>query len=173
MIWVYVAVLALVSLAPVFLFAWRGAASRGRQASAMALHRAQLAELDRDLAEGRLLPEEHEGARLEVQRRLLADADLADGAARKSGALPVIVVALCVPAAAVGLYTIGGIPEFPPKEVPPPPISKEEAARQAGADPRGVGEMGRGLYAARQGGIFARPFGRRRGGVEDRAGQEF
>jgi len=136
MIWGYVAALVVVALAPLFLFARRGGSLRGRQDSAMALHRAQLTELDRDLAEGRLLPEEHAGARLEVQRRLLADSELADGAARKSGALPVLAAALLVPACAIGMYLFvsGGFPEFPPKDADIRPINNEQAAREAQDD---------------------------------------
>ncbi|MFQ3622377.1 MAG: c-type cytochrome biogenesis protein CcmI, partial [Acetobacteraceae bacterium] len=43
-----------------------------RAAHDAALYRAQLAELDRDRAEGRLTDQEHRDAVLEVQRRLLA-----------------------------------------------------------------------------------------------------
>ena len=67
MIWVWIAVLAALSVAPLVFFGWRSARIRGRQESAMALHRAQLRELDLDLADGRLIAEEHEAAKLEVQ----------------------------------------------------------------------------------------------------------
>jgi len=116
MIWVYVAALVLITLAPLVLFAWRAAAQRGRQEAALALHRAQLLELDRDLADGRLVPEEHAGAVLEVQRRLLADASLVEADGRMSGPLPVALTALIVPAAAIALYLAGGFPNFPPKD---------------------------------------------------------
>ena len=50
----------------------------------MALHRAQLAELDRDLAEGRIAAAEHANAVLEVQRRLLTAARRAPKRGRAS-----------------------------------------------------------------------------------------
>jgi cytochrome c-type biogenesis protein CcmH len=118
MIWVAALALAALSLAPLGLFMWRGGRLRGRQEAAMALHRAQLAELDRDLAEGRLLAAEHEAAKLEVQRRLLADAALPDGQAGGSGRGFVLATVLIVPVAAAALYVTTGNPRFPPEDVP-------------------------------------------------------
>ena len=69
MIWLSIVVVALVAMAPLGVSVWRGGGLRSRREAALALHRAQLTELDRDLAEGRLLATEHEAARLEVQRR--------------------------------------------------------------------------------------------------------
>ena len=66
--------MAAIALAPLALSLRRTAAARGRQEAAIALHRAQLAELDRDLADGRIAAAEHANAVLEVQRRLLAAA---------------------------------------------------------------------------------------------------
>ena len=74
MIWLAIALLAAIALAPLALSLRRTAAARGRQEAAIALHRAQLAELDRDLADGRIAAAEHANAVLEVQRRLLAAA---------------------------------------------------------------------------------------------------
>ena len=54
MIWAVLALLAVVALAPLIVTLVRYSAARGRQDSAIALHRAQLAELDRDLADGRI-----------------------------------------------------------------------------------------------------------------------
>jgi cytochrome c-type biogenesis protein CcmH len=74
MIWLGIVLLAAIALAPLALSLRRTAAARGRQEAAIALHRAQLAELDRDLADGRIAAAEHANAVLEVQRRLLAAA---------------------------------------------------------------------------------------------------
>jgi cytochrome c-type biogenesis protein CcmH len=115
MIWVAALALAALTLAPLGLFTWRGGRLRGRQEAALALHRAQLAELDRDLAEGRLLAAEHDAAKLEVQRRLLADAALPDGQAAGSGRGFVLATVVIVPVAAAGLYLATGNPQFPPK----------------------------------------------------------
>ena len=119
MIFVLALVLTALTLAPLALFTWRGARMRGRQEAALALHRAQLTELDRDLADGRLLPAEHEAAKLEVQRRLLADAALpdaaTDAAATDSQAF-VWITAGIVPVAAIALYLTVGRPGGPPPD---------------------------------------------------------
>lgn len=91
----------------------RPPAARGRRDTALALHRAQLTELDRDLAEGRIEADAHQAARLEVQRRLLAAADLKDEATRGASRLPLIITAILVPLAAEGLYLINGQPDMP------------------------------------------------------------
>ena len=113
MIWVWLGVVAAGALLPLAWFGWRGGQQRGRRDAALALHRAQLGELDRDLAQGRLLPPEHAAARLEVQRRLLAEAEQTEAAASRSGPLGVVLVAALVPAAAVVLYVAaGGAPDY-------------------------------------------------------------
>lgn len=113
MIWLAIAVLAAACLAPVILAAWRGRIRiRGRRDMALALHRAQLIELDRDLAENRLLAPEHAAAKLEVQRRLLGDAALTEAQTRRSGPLPLVIVSALAPAVALILYVAGGHPDY-------------------------------------------------------------
>ncbi len=90
----------------------RGGRLRGRRDAALALHRAQLFELDRDLAEHRLLSAEHAGAKLEVQRRLLAEADVEEAGARSSGPLLLVLTAAMVPAVALVLYAAHGTPDY-------------------------------------------------------------
>jgi cytochrome c-type biogenesis protein CcmH len=130
MIWLACLGLAVLTLAPLGLFTWRGTHLRGRQEAALALHRAQLTELDRDLEEGRLLPAEHAAAKLEVQRRLLADAALPDGAETVAGFGFVQITALIVPVAALALYLTSGHPNFPP-----PGEAPGEAAAETQPDP--------------------------------------
>jgi cytochrome c-type biogenesis protein CcmH len=127
MIWLAMALLALLTVAPTGFAAWRGARLRGRRDAAMALHRAQLAELDRDFAESRILAEEHQAARLEVQRRLLADAALPEAAEARSGRWPILATCILVPCVALGLYLTSGHPEFPP---PGAPATQQEAQEQ-------------------------------------------
>lgn len=134
MIWLAVLALSAVALTPLALGLRGRVAAKGRRESALALHRAQLAEVDRDLAEGRIGPAEHASAVLEVQRRLLAAGDAPEEAAAGDtaggsirGAVPVaaaggaseadrvsrssILAALViVPVAALGLYSLGGSP---------------------------------------------------------------
>jgi cytochrome c-type biogenesis protein CcmH len=122
------AVLALVALAPL-LFSLRAAASpRGRRDAALALHRAQLVELDRELAAGRLGATEHASATLEVQRRMLAAAATDDAAPRRASRLPLLATLVLVPAAALLLYLPDGHPDMPAA-----PLAARIAAAQARA----------------------------------------
>jgi cytochrome c-type biogenesis protein CcmH len=113
MIWLAIALLAVVALAPLALSLRRAVSARSRQEAAVALHRAQLAELERDLADGRIAPAEHANAILEVQRRLLAAADSSDSSPRASSRSPVLFALLLVPLGAFALYVIGGSPWLP------------------------------------------------------------
>jgi cytochrome c-type biogenesis protein CcmH len=113
MIWLAIAVLAAVALAPLAFSLRRSAVARGRQEAAIALHRAQLAELDRDLADGRIAAAEHANAVLEVQRRLLLVAGGAEPNALASSRLPVLIALLLVPLGAFALYIVGGSPGLP------------------------------------------------------------
>jgi cytochrome c-type biogenesis protein CcmH len=112
-LWVAIAVLAAVVLAPLALSLRRGVTARGRREAAMALHRSQLIELDRNLADARIGPAEHAAAVLEVQRRLLAAADSADPVPSVSSSSAIWAVLTLVPVAAVLLYLVGGSPELP------------------------------------------------------------
>jgi cytochrome c-type biogenesis protein CcmH len=112
-IWLAIVLLAAIALAPLALSLRRNSVSRGRREAAIALHRAQLAELDRDLADGRIAPTEHASAMLEVQRRLLAAASSADAASRTNSRAPVALALLLVPLGAIALYLLGGSPGLP------------------------------------------------------------
>ena len=114
MIWLAIVLLAAITLAPLALSLRRTAAARGGQEAAVALHRAQLAELDRDLADGRVAAAEHANAVLEVQRRLLAAAaGGAETASRSSSRGPVLFALVLVPLGGLVLYLMGGSPELP------------------------------------------------------------
>lgn len=113
MIWLAVLLLAGLALAPLALVLRGQAEARGRREADLALHRAQLAELDRDLAEGRIAGAEHATATLEVQRRLLAAAGAAEPAAARASRGPVLAALLLVPLAALALYGIDGSPGLP------------------------------------------------------------
>ena len=113
LVWVGMAAVAVLALVPLGWAVLAGGRLRGRRDAALALHRAQLEELDRDLAENRLLPTEHAAARLEVQRRLLAEADHTEAGARTSSLFPVVLTAALVPAVAVVIYAAdGGAPDY-------------------------------------------------------------
>ena len=112
MIWIFIVLVAAVALAPFGWTIWRGGQVRSRREAALALHRAQLDELDRDLADGRLLESEHAAARLEVQRRLIAEAELSEAGAGRSGSTAVILTAVLVPVVALFLYVEDGMPNY-------------------------------------------------------------
>ncbi len=114
MIWLALALLAIVAMAPLALTLRRGRMLRGRRDADLALHRAQLAELDRDLAEERIGIPEHKEARLEVQRRLLAAAAAAETApAATTGRGAMVAILLLIPLGALALYMVGGSPNLP------------------------------------------------------------
>ena len=113
MVWFAIALLAAAALSPLLAGLLRGASARGAQAMAMSLHRAQFVELDRDLAEGRILPAEHATAVLEVQRRLLAAAERPDAAAWAGSRVPIVATLMLAPVAALGLYLVSGQPFMP------------------------------------------------------------
>jgi cytochrome c-type biogenesis protein CcmH len=96
----------------------RGAAADG-EAQAIAFHKAQLAEIDRDVARGQLPPGEAAGARAEAARRLIAASDAAaapavgaGGAISRRRIAAVVVIAL-IPAIALGVYGRLGSPGLP------------------------------------------------------------
>ena len=113
MIWLAAALLALCALAPAAWGLRRHLAVRGRVQPTLALHRAQLAELDRDRAEGRISAADHATAMLEVQRRLLAASTMTDMQAAPPRRWPLLAGLVAVPVAALGLYLIGGHPNLP------------------------------------------------------------
>ena len=130
MIWLAIAGLAALALAPLGLSLFRTARARGRQESALALHRAQLVELDRDLVDQRIGVPEHAAAVLEVQRRLLAEAGRVEPEAIPAGRSPVWVALLLVPVAALALYLVGGSPDLPAAPLAGRIAAAEARARQ-------------------------------------------
>ena len=113
MIWLAGIVLMALALAPAGLALRRQVRIRGRKDAAMALYRAQVTELDRDLGEKRISVSDHATALLEVQRRLLAASETADAPASAADRGPLILGLTLVPLAAIGLYLLGGRPELP------------------------------------------------------------
>ena len=104
------------------------------------VYRDQLQELERDIARSTVTAAEAETARTEISRRLLA----ADDAARAEGkiaadrrtpaALAGIIVALAVPAGALGLYTMVGSPSLPGQPALEARAKQAALARQAAKD---------------------------------------
>jgi cytochrome c-type biogenesis protein CcmH len=114
MMWLALAVVAAIILAPLAHVLLRPPAIRERREADLALYRAQLAELDAQRAEGRLDEVAHRAATLEVQRRVLAAPDVKT--AEPPRLLSRVLIAstlLLVPAFSVALYLYAGIPEMP------------------------------------------------------------
>ncbi len=118
--------LAAVAMAPLAFSLTGSARLRGHRESALAVHRAQLAELDRDFADGRIPASEHASAVLEVQRRLLAAADAQEPEPRQASPWLLAATLVLVPLAGVGLYVIHGQPNLPAE----PLAARLDAARE-------------------------------------------
>lgn len=107
------AVLALVAIAPVVVvWLWRGS-MRYRRDTAMALHRAQLEEIERDRLDGRLPETEFVGAKLEVQRRLLAADAIPEPEADRRARGLLIATLVLVPVAGLALFLPFALPIVP------------------------------------------------------------
>lgn len=89
-----------------------GVSGASRQAINTAIYRDQLTELDRDRADGSLAESDFDKARVELQRRLLEDAAVADQAPllRRPARRTALAVALLVPLAAALSYAWLGNP---------------------------------------------------------------
>ena len=116
---------------------------RGRREAALALYRAQLAELARERADGRIGAEEYAAAEIEVQRRLLAAGAEQESGAEGTQRRPLLITLVLIPLAALALYWPGGMPFLPAAPLAPrrTEAAKEEAliaalrARLASMDP--------------------------------------
>ncbi|WP_372054458.1 c-type cytochrome biogenesis protein CcmI [Tistrella mobilis] len=183
--WAVIALVTLLALTVLLLPVLKGRA-RERGAARLgdiAIYRHQLAEVDTELAQGRLTADEATAARLEIQRRLLA-ADAARGAEphhvpsgrkerRRANRLAAILI-LLVPMIAVGVYLrLGqpGLPDHPAAERPLAQagdadlakLAEELATKLEGADsedPRGWTLLGRALSSLGRHDEAARAFAR-------------
>jgi len=111
-VWLPIALLAIAALLPAGAALFATPQARGRTEADVALYRAQLAELEREHAAGRLDAAALQAATLEVQRRLLAAPTEAPRAARR-GRQVLAAALIAVPLLAGGLYWWRGIPDMP------------------------------------------------------------
>ena len=115
LIWVAMAVLAVLAAVPVLAPLYRARAPDSSAAHAAAIYRDQLAEVERDLAAGVIGAPEARAARTEVARRLIRASDEAapvvapSGGAMKAAAAAIVAM----PVAAFCLYLLIGSPEYP------------------------------------------------------------
>lgn len=117
MIWAIFAILTALAVIAVLHPLMRRSDVSAAGASEAEFYRAQLAEIERDLARGVIRPAEAESARAEAGRRLLAsaDADGKDAAGRVAPERPfaIVLIALIVPFLSIGLYIALGQPDRP------------------------------------------------------------
>ncbi len=137
------ALCAVVALIPLALVLRAPGRARSRRDSALAIHRAQLIELERDLAAGRIAQAEHGQAVLEVQRRLLAAAEAPDGPPPRTARTPLLVTLIAIPVLAAGLYALNGHPFLPAA----PLAARLAAANQGQMDAEGLVAMLRAKLA--------------------------
>lgn len=86
---------------------------RDRTQTAMAIYEDQLSEVDRDAERGLITTEEARAAQVEIKRRMLATGKAQHTEAGRSGGSAVLLSALFVPLAALGLYLQVGAPDIP------------------------------------------------------------
>lgn len=129
MIYLYMLVVALVFTAPLGWALRKPRTLQNRREAALALHRAQLTELTRDLEEGRIGLTEYQAAKLEVERRVLAAGATAAPALNGDARLLLITTMIALPIAAFALYLPGSTPSVPSE--PHAQWAAQQAADQA------------------------------------------
>jgi cytochrome c-type biogenesis protein CcmH len=122
----------LLMLPLLFIFRSGKAQARGRREAALAIHRGQLEELARDLANGRIAAGEYAGAKLEIERRLLAADMLTDVKLDGSARWFLAITVAAVPAMAFLLYLPGSTPHVP--SVPHAEVAAREQKAAAQID---------------------------------------
>lgn len=134
MIWLSIGLLSLLALAPALVTLWRRTrVIQDERSTALALHEAQLAEVDRDLAIGLIAPAEHDVAILEIQRRILsADAAPSTGRTSSTGLLGWFALA-ATPALAIALYLTNGAPSLPAQPLGPRLVAEHMQNRKTDA----------------------------------------
>ena len=118
MLWVAIVVLAGTALIPLLL-TLRRARPGVRPSPALALYRDQLAELDRERDEGLISPNECRGARLEIERRLLAAAVPTAKRTTSSHRWPILAASVIIPLLALSFYLGVGSPGLPAAPLAP------------------------------------------------------
>jgi cytochrome c-type biogenesis protein CcmH len=114
MIYLIMLGLALVLMAPLlFILGSKKSATRNRRETALALYRAQLDELARDLGDGRIVAQQYGAAKLEVERRLLTADGFTDRPLDGNARFLLIATVTAVPVMAFALYWPGNTANIP------------------------------------------------------------
>lgn len=170
MLWLVFALLCLAVIALLIVPILRGGSEARRRVDYdIVVYRSQLAEIDSEVEEGLLTPDQAKGARAEVHRRMLAAEDaemqrplgLLKSGTRTSRIIAAAALAILVPAGALGMYVKLGAPNLPGKpylwRVHNDPefataATAEQLIAQLQANPTAGGfvQLGRMLFQARQ-----------------------
>jgi cytochrome c-type biogenesis protein CcmH len=129
MIYIYMLAVILLLTVPLAWALRKPRSLQNRREAALALHRAQLVELSRDLEEERIGATEFEAAKLEVERRVLAAGATATPALNGDARLLLIITMIALPIAAFALYLPGSTPTVPSE--PHAQWAAQQAADQA------------------------------------------
>lgn len=119
MILIFMFLVALALTLPLLLAFRRPRALPERRDAALALHNAQLVELERDRQDGRIGDTEFAGAKLEIERRILSADALPARATGGSARFLLIVLVIVVPIGGFALYlpdSTPGVPSAPHEE---------------------------------------------------------
>jgi cytochrome c-type biogenesis protein CcmH len=140
--WVIAALLTIVTLLALLRpFVRRGGAEPGQGEPVAALFRRQLADIDIEVAQGRLAAEQATGVRAEITRRMLAAADREDQGSSASSSNPAeiswrigaaIGIAGVLPAAALAIYFTVGAPAAIDPTTAPAAAAGASGRRDAG-----------------------------------------
>jgi cytochrome c-type biogenesis protein CcmH len=113
MIYFWMLLVALASMLPLFLAFRKAGKMQGRRENALAIHRAQLDELANDLSDARITAGEYDGAKLEIERRVLKADTITEPQQDGNARLLLVATALLVPVMAFLLYLPGSTPNIP------------------------------------------------------------
>src|SRR5690348_14758174 len=113
MIWIALGMVTFVAMLPLAVAIERRPRGPGRREAALALHHAQLAEAEKDLATGASVASERLGAVTDVQRRILASVDEREVELTDGARTPLLAALACVPLIALALYLASGSPGLP------------------------------------------------------------
>lgn len=110
--WVLAGLLAVAAALALAVTGRRAMPAAAAKGASLAIYKDQLAEIGRDLEQGTLKPDEAEGQKAEVGRRLLIASREVEAAAPQGRAVPAAIV-LLVPLLAFAVYALRGAPQLP------------------------------------------------------------
>jgi cytochrome c-type biogenesis protein CcmH len=113
MIWIALGMVTFMAMLPLGIAIERRPRGPGRREAALALHQAQLAEAERDLATSVNVASEQLGVVTDVQRRILASADEREVELTDGARAPLLAALAFVPLIALALYLASGSPRLP------------------------------------------------------------